>query len=143
MKTTMLACSMFLNATLSAADHNAAAERAVADAVAAFNQAARTGDGAKLADLLSDDLVYVHSTGLTENKAQCIATLVKSRSRFVPDAAQIVRIYGKAAYVQTKLVAHNVTDGRPTQISLILLQVWAKEGKGWRMVARQTARLAS
>jgi len=39
-------------------------------------------------------------------------------------------------------VAHNVVDGQPTQTPLIMLQVWAKDGGQWRMVARHTTRLA-
>src|SRR6185503_11189005 len=55
-----------------ASDKNPAEEKAVAAAVAAFNEAGRTGDGEKLKELLSDDLIYSHSSAKTENKQECI-----------------------------------------------------------------------
>jgi ketosteroid isomerase-like protein len=137
----ILGLSMLAGSAALSADREPAAEKAVTAAVAAFNEAARAGDRARLTNLLSDDLIYGHSSGRTETKQQCIDNLVKAKSNFQHEG-QVVRVYGRAAYVQTKVVAHNVTNGQPAKLPLVMLQVWAKEGKQWRMVARQTARLA-
>jgi ketosteroid isomerase-like protein len=142
MKNLLLASlSLLLASPVSASDNNPAEEKAVAAAVAAFNQAAKAGDAAKLGELLSEDLVYSHSSGKSETKKECIAGLVKGRPDFRHGPNQIVRVYGRAAYVRTELVAHNVVDGQTTETPLIMLQVWAKDGGQWRMVARHTTRL--
>jgi ketosteroid isomerase-like protein len=137
----LVSLSLLLASPAWASDHKPAEEKAVAAAVAAFNQAAKAGDAAKLGELLSKDLLYSHSSGKSENKNECIAALVKSRPDFRHRPNQIVRVYGRAAYVRTELVAHNVVDGQPTETPLIMLQVWAKDGGQWRMVARHTTRL--
>jgi len=142
MKTSLLVgLSALLASAASGSDKNPSEEKAVAAAVVAFNQAAKAGDGAKLKELLSEDLIYSHSSGRTETKQECIDALVKGKPDFQHEAGQIVRVYGRAAYVRAKLVAHSIANGQPTEIPLTMLQVWAKDGKQWRMVARHTTRV--
>ena len=139
----LVALGALLVSMAQASDKNPAEEKAVAAAVAAFNEAARTGDGEKLKDLLSEDLMYSHSSAKTENKQECIAALVKGKPDFRHEADQIVRVYGRAAYVRVTLVAHGIVNGQPAITPLTMLQVWAKEGGKWRMVARHTTRRPS
>ena len=56
----------------------AAAEQAVCAALARFNAAAKVGDAAALDALLAAELMYSHSNAKVENKAECIAALVRS-----------------------------------------------------------------
>ncbi|MFN7918588.1 MAG: nuclear transport factor 2 family protein [Bryobacteraceae bacterium] len=115
-------------------------EQAVAASVEKFNEAAHKGDEATLKTLLGDDLVYVHSSALTETKDQCIAALVKGKPEF-KHSEQKIRVYGKTALVEAKVVAHTTPQGKPTVIPLTMLQVWVKQGSGWKMVARRTTKL--
>jgi len=115
-------------------------EQAVSASVDQFNEAARKGDEATLKRLLADDLTYLHSNAKMENKAECVAALVKGKPNF-QHSKQTVRVYGKTAVVEANVVAHNVANGQPTQTHLTMLQVWVKQGKDWRMVARRTTRL--
>ena len=52
--------------------------------------------------LLSDDLVYSHSTAKSQSKQEVVAALVKERKTFVHSDAQ-VRVYGNTAVVNVKI----------------------------------------
>ena len=53
----------------------AAAELAVEKAALARRQALLTGDAARLAELLHDDFIFVHSTGAIDNKERTISAI--------------------------------------------------------------------
>ncbi len=113
-------------------------EAAVRAAVASFNKASLEGDGATLGKLLSEDLMYAHSNSKVENKAECIAALVKSKINFVVEDGLTVKVYGKSAMVHGKMVA-NINPS--TKTPLHFMTMWVKDGNSWKMVGRHTARL--
>lgn len=127
-----------LSGLLLAADKAPADDQAVRAAVEQFNDAARKGDEATLNKLLSADLIYGHSNAKIENKAECVAALVKSKPDFRMAPGMHVNIYGNTAVVHGKM--GNLT-GNPPTMQLDVLQVWVKSGAGWHMVARHTARI--
>lgn len=102
-----------------------------------FNAAAKAGDEATLKTLLTDDLVYVHSNGLTENKAECVAALVKSKPNFVFSPGWTVNVQGKTAIVHAKAVNN---PGAANSLSLDLMQAWTHDGHSWKMAGRHAAR---
>ena len=119
------------------AANNPSEEAAVRAAVAQFNSAAHAGDEATLKKIISDDLMYSHSTAKVETKAECIAALVKSKPNFVLMDGWSVQVYGNSAMVHGKMTAHN----GPTQTPLHFMMMWVKDGKTWKMVGRHTAKL--
>ena len=119
------------------AANNPSEEAAVRAAVAQFNTAAHAGDEATLKKIISDDLMYSHSTAKVETKAECIAALVKSKPNFVLMDGWSVQVYGNSAMVHGKMTAHN----GPTQTPLHFMMMWVKDGKTWKMVGRHTAKL--
>ena len=126
-----------------AADKSASDEQAVRAAVQQFNDAARKGDEATLNKMLSPDLIYTHSSAKLENKAECVAALVKSKPTFQMAPDFHVNLYGNTAVVHGKMTALGMQNGAPTRTELDVLQVWVKSGKSWQMVARHTTRLPS
>ena len=120
---------------------DSAEEKAVRDAVAKFNAAAMKGDEATLKAIIGDGLVYTHSNAKLENKAECIAALVKGKPNFEMMPHSTVQVYGNSAVVHGHMTAHNMADGKPTETKLDLLMVWVKTAKGWSLVARHTAKL--
>lgn len=135
----VLACAMFV----CAADRSAADEQAVRSALQQFNTAAHKGDEATLNGLLSPDLIYVHSSGKVENKAECVAALVKSKPDFEVAPGLHINVYGNTALVHGKMIANTTQNGAPAKLQLDFMQVWVKSGKNWQMVARHTARITS
>jgi ketosteroid isomerase-like protein len=109
----------------------------VRELVEKFNSAAKAGDEATLKTLLAEGLVYVHSNGLTETKAQCIAAIAKGKPNFVFSPGWTVHVDGKTAIVHAKAVNN---PGAANAISLDLMQVWNHDGKSWKMLARHTGR---
>jgi hypothetical protein len=122
-----------------AADKNSGDEAAVRAAVTQFNAAAKAGDEATLNKLLSDDLMYSHSSAKVENKAECVAALVKSKNNFVLMDGWTVKVYGKSAIVHGKMTSYSAAGTTP----LHFMMMWVKDGNAWKMVGRHTARLPS
>ncbi len=113
-------------------------EKAVLDAVAKFNAAAKSAKEADLKALLADDLTYVHSLGKVENKAECIAAIVKTPPHFAVQNTPVVKIHGTTAIYHAR-VTNN--PGTPGAIPLDMMMVWVKMGKDWKLTSRHTARI--
>lgn len=127
----------FLATLLFAAD---ATQAPVLKAMESFRVAMLSRDRAALDRLLSDDLIYTHSQGSLETKAQFMEAIVsgKSVTTKLEFGAPTVRIYGNTALVKTRVdLWHSATDHVPMDV----LHVWVNRDGQWRMVARQATRL--
>jgi hypothetical protein len=120
----------------------AAAEQAVRAALARFNAAAKVGDAAGLDAVLAPDLMYSHSNAKVENKAECIAALVRSNIDFQMRDGWTVLVYnsGGCAMVHGKMDAHNPGG---VIVPLHFMMMWVKFGEEWQLVGRHTAKLPS
>jgi ketosteroid isomerase-like protein len=99
-----------------------------------FDVAAKAGDAAALDALLAEELTFGHSSAKFENKAECIAALVKSKPTYTHRDVK-VRVYGNTALVDLNMHIE------PQGFDIAVLQVWVKKGKNWQMVARHSTRL--
>jgi hypothetical protein len=115
-------------------------EQDVRAALARFHAAAQVGDAAALDALLSADLMYSHSNAKVENKAECIAALVRSNIDFRPrqPAAVVVFSGGACAMVHGQIDAHNPGG---VIVPLHFMMMWVKSGEQWLLVGRHTTRL--
>jgi ketosteroid isomerase-like protein len=100
-------------------------------------------DFAALGRILGDDLIYAHSTGLIETKAEYLAKLREGSQRYngIEYSSMTVRNLGSSAVVHSVVRMHGTTKGEPFDNKLMMMHVWAKQGAGWRLVAHQTTRL--
>ena len=115
---------------------NTAADARVAALVA--------GDVAALGAILSDDLHYIHSSGVADTKEAFLANLVSGKTKYVEyapgerswrfPAPGIALESGKA---RIKVV--NATG--PMAVDLSYLATWREENGQWRFLAWQSARL--
>ena len=96
-----------------------------------------------LADLASDDLEYVHSSGTVRNKQEFIKEFVKRWTNFskVTITNQTIKITGDDAIVRHRLVADAHNPVYPAVVDIIVLMVWRKENGKWKMLARQAAKI--
>jgi len=99
-----------------------------------FDAAAKGGDAAALNSILADDLTFGHSSAKFENKAECVAALVKTKPTYTHRDVK-VRVYGNTALVDMNMHIE------PQGFDIAVLQVWVKKGKDWLMVARHSTRL--
>ena len=98
-------------------------------------------DEAALGKLLADDMLYSHSSGLTQTKTEYIKAVVKPPARYesFTDSETIVKVYGKTAvlagFVDVK------TPGKESY-RVRTLEVYILENGVWQMTAHQSARVA-
>lgn len=106
-----------------------------------FTDATIRPDLAALDRILSKDLIYTHSDGRTESKAQFIEALRAGKQKY--EWVQIekidVRVYGDAAVViGTERVKSST---QPIAFRASFLNVYAKHEGRWQMVAHQSTSL--
>lgn len=116
------------------------AQKEISVSVDNWKQAMLKGDAAALDKLYHKDLVYVHSGGKMELKAEAIANATKPGS--VAKAVQVnsleTRVYGNTGLVSAKV---DITNGAGDTSHLDLLMVWLKVGPGWQLVSRHALKL--
>ena len=119
---------------------NTGKEAAVSAAVESLRKAMAESDKASLEKLAEDQLLYSHSSGRVEDKAQFIATLVGAKSGFsaISIADQTVNVVEDIALVKHKFVGTRKGDGN--KMNLAVLTVWRERGGQWKLLARQAAK---
>ena len=97
-----------------------------------------------LQKVLSEDLAYVHSTGVLESKAQYLAGIAHGlyEYEYIESKDVAVRIYGEIG-VQTGCVEMSVgASGEPKNlIRLLFTLVWVNQAGRWRLCLRQATRI--
>ena len=86
------------------------------------------GDFAALEPMLHDELLYTHSSGLTDTKATWLASLRSGKTKYKSAACsdRKVRLAGDTALV----------TGRA--LRLVFLNAWTQTPKGWKFIAWQS-----
>jgi ketosteroid isomerase-like protein len=100
-------------------------------------------DVAALGAMMTDDLTYTHSGGVTETKAEFLDGVKtgKYAYREIVPRDRKIRVHGEAAIVSGP--CHIVVEpgGRRTEIDLYFTELYVKEGGQWRMALWQATRL--
>jgi len=120
-----------------------AEKQAVEQAERGWAKAVVAGDLAALEKIFADDLIYTHSSGMTDSKADYIAKLRSGQTKYVSVDydSMTVKVYGDSAIVHSKarIKAQSATGGIDS--NLVMLHVWQKSGGSWKLVAHQTTKL--
>jgi len=128
-------------AILPAATPDAKTEKEVMAAMDAYKQALIKRDAAALSKVLSDDLIYTHSSNLHQDKAAVLESLKGNTFQEAIDFKDLkVRVYGNTAVVVGDVDFHNNSGGTVSVIKLNILHVLVKGPQGWQIVARQAVR---
>jgi len=98
------------------------------------------GDFGALEALLHDQLLYTHSSGVTDTKASWLESLKSGKTRYksAKITDQKVRMLGDMALVTGEGHVEAEINGQPRTIRLIFLNAWTKTPKGWKFVAWQS-----
>ena len=112
---------------------------AVAEAVAALTKAMLAADKAKLESLVADQLSYGHSGGVIQNKAEFVDVIASKKTVYksIVLSDQTVAVVGDNAIVRHAWSSESVSDGKSTMSKIGVMQVWQKQGTGWKLLARQ------
>jgi len=134
------ALALALFPALAAADD---ASREVLAAQDARFAATLEADVSALAPLMTDDLTYTHSSGVTETKAEFLEGIRSGKYvyRSIESKDRRVRLHGDAALVSG--TAHIVIEpgGKRTELDLYFSELYVKEAGAWRMALWQSTRL--
>ena len=101
------------------------------------------GDTATLEKLLSDDLVYAHSTGIVDTKTSYIAK-IKERRQVYKSFEQhkpTVNIYKDSAVTFSYVRVTGTNQAGVFDDKVMLIHFWVKQNNTWRLAAHQTTKI--
>jgi ketosteroid isomerase-like protein len=119
------------------------AEDAVRNAEKAWAAAARQADHAALARLLSEQLLYAHSTGLVENKTEYIEKVRTGARKYesIEHKNMVVKVFGDTAMVHATLRFLGANKETPFDHLVMLMHVWVKQDGRWQLAGHQATQL--
>ncbi|MFO1447150.1 MAG: nuclear transport factor 2 family protein [Opitutaceae bacterium] len=137
MKSTLVGLLLFslaLSAVAAPSDEVIAAEKARGRALLA-------GDATALAAVLADDLVYIHSTGKHESKAEVLAGISSKKvayERFDLSQTEVRLVTPEVAVLSGTIDQRKLGGGKWADLKLLFHSVWRREAGTWRQVSLQT-----
>jgi ketosteroid isomerase-like protein len=125
------------------ASRAAEAEQAVTAAHDRRIAATVAADLAGLGAMMTDDLTYTHSSGVTETKAEFLEGLRSGKYvyREIAPRDRRVRVHGDAAVVSGPCHVVIEPGGKRTEIDLYFTELYVKVGGKWRMALWHSTRL--
>ncbi len=118
--------------------------RNVAAAVEDFKTAIISADRDLLENIASDKLVFGHSGGKVQNKAEFIeelVSLIPNDYQAIDMADQTIMVSGNTAIVRHIYSADYLSDGVPGSLRVGNVLVWQEQDGKWKLIARQAYRL--
>ena len=96
-----------------------------------------------LQPMLADDLIYCHSNGRCETKAQLLESIRTGRIRYraVDILSLRPRTAAGAVIVNGSIAVDGTMDGLPIKMQMVYMGVDVRRDGQWRLAAWQAARL--
>jgi len=119
-------------------------EKQVMEADQDWAQATTKGDSAALDRILHEELIYIHSNGEADTKAQFMDNIKTGKRRYesIDLKNPRVRVFGSAAVVTSTAAIKTSMQGKAgPPANLAFLHTYIKDKGRWRMVAHQSTRL--
>ena len=134
----MLSCFFLLLTAFDADD-----SQAILQAEKQWMAAIQKPDAAALEKLLHIQLIYGHSTGITDSKASYIGKVASGKQKYAGVEQEIVKMQqvGETYIVHAKMHMFGVNQNGKFDDRLMLMQTWIKRDGRWQLVAHQTAKL--
>ena len=134
-----LGAAAFTGAALADAADEAAVKKAVEEMKAAWLKQ----DKAKIEAMTLPQLSYSHSDGRIEDKEKFINGVMgrKATIKSLEYPDMTVQVVGNTAIVRHLWVSESELEGKVTNTKIGVMQVWQKDGGGWKLLARSSYRL--
>ncbi len=119
-------------------------EKEVAAAVETLKKAIVDANQSALQNIAADELVYGHSNGRVQNKAEFVAEIVTKQPNDyvkVETADQTITIAGNTAVVRHIYSAETISNGTPGSLKIGNMLIWQKQKGKWKLLARQAYRI--
>ena len=123
---------------------NADDSQAILQAEKQWMAAIQKPDAAALEKLLHIQLIYGHSTGVTDTKASYIGKVASGKQKYAGVEQEMVKMQqlGPDIYlVHAKMHMWGVNQNGKFDDRLMLMQTWVKREGRWQLAAHQTAKL--
>ena len=132
--------SLLLASVVSAAEPKPDVKAAVLAVEQQWVQAVIHGDGAALEKLMAPDILYTHSSAMTQTRAEFIKAATSGSTKYtaIDFSDVVVRQYGRTVIITHKAVFKTVQNG---ETHLFVGEVWTDQNGGWQMVSRQATKL--
>lgn len=101
-------------------------------------------DIAALEGLMAPDVVYVHSTAVSESRSEYLAGVAEGRYDYESVASRgvRVRVYGDVAFIDGICDMRVGVRGMPRSlIHLLFVLAWVRRDDGWKLVHRHAVRI--
>jgi ketosteroid isomerase-like protein len=100
-------------------------------------------DFAKVDKILADGLIYAHSTGIVETKAQYMAKVRGGTQNYdaIEHSKIQIKVYGNTAVAHSHVRMAGTNASGPFDNKLMMMHFWVKEGGAWKLAAHQTTLL--
>ncbi len=98
------------------------------------------GDFGALDKLVREELLYTHSSGVTDTKKSWIDSMKSGKTKYKsarPSERQ-VRFFGDVALVRGKAAVEAEIGGQPRSLRLLFLNAWVRAPQGWKFAAWQS-----
>ena len=119
-------------------------EKEVADAIEVLKKGIVDADKNILEDITAPELVYGHSNGKVQNKAEFMEEIVSMKPIDyvkVEITDQTIQIAGNTAVVRHIYAAETMTNDKPGSLKIGNMLVWQKQKGKWKLLARQAYRM--
>lgn len=123
--------------------NDAGAEREIRAIEAALYRAMIAKDFAALERILAPDLVYVHSTAVSESRGEYLDGVIGGRYEYESIASRNVKIviHGDVAIMNGIVDMSVGAAGQPKGMThLLFVLVWVKQADTWQLEFRQATR---
>jgi len=128
-----------LSSALALADA-AADAAAVEEAAQGLRKAMLDADGPALDALVAPEMVYAHSDGHVEGKAQYVDTIVTKKTIYSSITLSNVKtvVAGDTAVMRFVFDCAYIDAGKPPATAhLGVMETWQKQGGSWKLLGRQ------
>jgi len=121
----------------------AATDDEIRAAEKAWGAAVVQRDIASLDRLFTADLIYAHSTGKVETKAEYLDRLRSGKQRYDGLTHESLRVvsYGDSAVAHAIVRMTGTNDNGPFNDHLMMIHLWVKQAGHWRLAAHQTTKI--
>lgn len=97
-------------------------------------------DFGALEKLVHEDLLYTHSSGITDTKASWLESMKAGKTKYksASTSDRQVRFFGEVALVRGKAAIEAEINGQPRSLKLFFLNAWTRTPQGWKFAAWQS-----
>ena len=98
------------------------------------------GNGARLLELMSDDVTFGHANGVVQTKIEFVKTVVDKTEVFKSIALKDhkIEISGEIGLARHTFDSDLTFMGKDMHLTLSIIMVWRNEDGRWRLIARQS-----